>query len=147
MSEFKKIWPGLQGASESLEINVPLGILKEQAAAINEASEEHELHAAIVTVSGMEPGELIHALYLLSNSGQGYNYRYIEFTQPIEGFYPVQISAFQTGDCDFGLAQDEEEVYDALEKIFRDERTSIVFSQLRAIGRTIYGWDDQRESA
>lgn len=147
MSDFKKIWHDLKEKSETSDQNVPFGILKEQAKAISEVFNEYGLRATIVTSKGEEPGELIHALYLLTNSGHGYNYRYIEFSQPIEGFYPVKISAFQTGDCDFGKASSEEEVYGVLEEIFNDPRTHIVFDQLKSIGRTISEWENSRKIA
>jgi hypothetical protein len=144
MSKIQEIWSGFSKSEDNL--NAPLKILENLAEAINSNSVTDEVFARIVTVTGVEQNELIHALYLLPIHGNGYNYRYIEFMQPIDSFFPVHIHAFQSGNSDFGivpLENGEEGIYDVLKKIFSDLRTKIVFTQLKSMGNTMRGWKDE----
>jgi hypothetical protein len=142
MSDIKEIWSNFTGPEESEE-NVPLKILEAQVNAINKNKEVNEVYATIITSSGDNSSIIRNILYLIPIYGNGYNYRYIEFTQQIDAIYPVIVRAFQAGNTDFGTVtreMGEVGIYEVLTKIFSDLRTKIVLTQLKSIGRNVKDW-------
>jgi hypothetical protein len=142
MSDIKEIWSNFDGSSE-LEENIPLRILEKQAEAINRTKATNEVYSTVITSSGDNTSIIRHVLYLLPIYGNGYNYRYIEFTQPVDDIYPIEIKAFQAGNTDFGTVsreQGETGIYQTLTKIFQDKRTGIVLTQLKSMGKTMKDW-------
>ena len=148
MSEIEEIWSSFDGSTSGEQENIPKRILEMEADAINKDTERSEIFASVVSVTGTEINELKHVLYLLPVYGNGYNYRFIEFIQPIDDFFPVKISAFQSGNTDFGYVtfdQGTQGIYEVLRRIYTDLRTKVVFTQLKAMGATIKGWKDETE--
>lgn len=148
MNKIKEIWSSMNDNDVNGEINILKKILEVQAEAINKQKAQNEIYATLVTVKGENDSELINVMYLLPVFGNGYNYRYIEFIQPIDSIYPVKVRAFQNGNTDFGVIteeQGEKGIYEVLGRIFNDLRTKIVFNQLKAMGRTIKGWKEDAE--
>ena len=145
MSDIKEIWSNFDGSQEPEE-NIPFKILEAQSNAINKHKEGNEVYSTIVTSSGDGMSYVRHVLYLLPLYGNGYNYRYIEFTQPVDNIYPVTIRAFQAGNTEFGVVTrevGETGIYQTLELIFGDRRTQIVLEQLKSIGRSIKEWKEE----
>ncbi len=136
MNRIKEIWPNFD-ADAVQEENLPLKILEAQSEAINKYKEHNEVYSAIVTSTGDDTSSIKHILYLLPVYGNGYNYRYIEFSQPIDSIYPVEIKAFQTGNNEFGTAKNETEIYKTLTNIFKDQRTQIAITQLKSMGKGV----------
>ena len=142
MNEIKEIWSNFEG-DLTPEENIPYKILVTQSEAINRFKDVNEVYSTVVTSTGDNMIDIKHVLYLLPIYGNGYNYRYIEFTQPFDSIYPVQIKAFQVGNNDFGIVNKghgEKEIYTILEKIFNDKRTKIVLTQLKSMGSTMKDW-------
>jgi hypothetical protein len=146
MNKMQEIWSGFKKSTSDSKVNIPLRMLENLAEAINANSSEDEVLANVVTATGVESNELIHALYLLPLYGNGYNYRYIEFFQPIDSFFPVHIVAFQSGNSEFGvvsLEEGEDGIYEVLKRVFSDERTHAVFTQLKSMGNTMRRWKNE----
>lgn len=146
MNRIKEIWAGFTQTPVEAELNLPLQILEHLANEINKDAARDEVCARVVTVTGVASNEVIHSLYLLPVYGNGYNYRFIELAQPIDAFFPVHVTAFQSGNSDFGtvaIEQGEDGIYETLQRIFGDPRTKIVFAQLKSMGNTARGWNEQ----
>jgi len=144
MSAIRNIWSEI---SESRDHNnVPLAILQEQAKAINSDAEKTEITAAVITLTNSTEPIVKHVLYLVPRHGNNYNYRFVEFIQPVDSYYPVKIEAYQQGDTNFGECRNEDEIYSKLTAVFQDIRRTIVFDQLKNIGHTIRSWRAERET-
>jgi hypothetical protein len=143
MSDIRDIWKETTSGNQQPE-NVPLAILEKQAKSINEEAEKTNIISAVFNITNSAEPKIKHVLYLFPRNGNNYNYRFIEFTQPIDSFYPVTIQAYQNGDIHFGDCGDENEIYSTLTKIFQDPRRNIVFEQLKNIGATIQAWNEER---
>ena len=146
MKNIRNIWKDTYPNESNQDENVPLAILERQAKAINEDKAKTDIIATVISITNStELAKIKHILYLLPVHGNNYNYRFVEFNQPIGSYYPVTISAYQQGETSFGECYKEDEIYDALEKIYKDKRRSIVFEQLKNIGETVKAWNQEKD--
>lgn len=129
---------------KGFEKNIVLEILEALTETINRNTKETELFANIVTVTGTDIGDISYVLYLLPVYGNNYNYRYLELTQPIDNYFPIRISAFQSPPETFN-AEDENQLFNILNHVYQDKRTQIIFSQLKNIGKTLKDWKKKPE--
>jgi hypothetical protein len=143
MSNIRNIW--MEASSQQNENNIPRAILEKQAEAITADVERTEIIASVITVANSTEPFIKHILFLFPRFGDNYNYRFLEFKQPIDSYYPVSIEAFQRGDTSFGECNSENEIYEKLSEIFRDTRRAIVFEQLKNIAHTVRTWRQERD--
>jgi hypothetical protein len=115
---------------------------------INSQKDNSKIISTVVSVSSDDDNKksIKHVLYLLPIKGHGYNYRYIQFEQSLESYFPVKILAFQNGVSDFGVAENENEIFSKFKQIATDPRTKIIFDQLKSIGETIHDWKKERDT-
>ncbi len=129
-------------------IITPFDILQEQVKAINKDVKKTNILGVVMTISigtNDQISEIKHVLYLFPKNGNDYNYRFIELVSKPDSDYPLTVYAFQSGNINFGVCEDENELYETLTKIFKDPRLKIVIEQLKNIGNTIESWKNEKE--
>ena len=133
---------------DKIKVNIPLRSLQQLSDSINSEKDNSKIISTVVSVSSDDDNKksIKHVLYLFPIKGHGYNYRYIQFEQSIESYFPVRILAFQNGASDFGVAENENEILLKFNEIAIDPRTKIVFNQLKSIGETIHDWKRERDT-
>jgi hypothetical protein len=139
MNKIRNIWNEVSPDLKKDKVT-PLDILLEQSKAINENADQTNIISLVMSFSLSKDNlldEVKHSLYLLPKNGRGYNYRFIEIIGKPDSDYPLEVSAYQSGQINFGQCKTEEEFYNKLIEIFNDPRLKIVFEQLKNIGNII----------
>lgn len=147
MSKIRNIWEEVNVDLDKVK-TTPLDILKEQAKAINKDVEKTNLLATVMSFtfgSNDKIENIKHTMYLFPKNGGDYNYRFIELEGKPDSDYPLTVYAYHSGNINFGECKDENDLYDVLVRVFKDNRLKILFEQLKNIGNTIDSWKNDVE--
>jgi hypothetical protein len=121
------LWPDEFGMGTQ---KPPFAILREQADRL--ATKTKGLVEGLVTTEGNQ-SRLFHVFYLRVPSMEGYTYRLLRVTQPLDPWYPLHVSATDSGGKEYTRKADSEEQFIAiLREILSSEGTKRIMAALLA---------------
>jgi hypothetical protein len=109
-------------------------ILQDLCEQITERWGKHKIVALLFSTSGDFNSFITYAVHLsVPESNRYYSYRYIEVEQPIDKYFPIQISAFQNPPTLQKKIVGPVELKNELKNILGDIRTRIVEEHLKQV--------------